>query len=300
MALAAAVDLQSELANSGKPIYVRPEELRIDNSYQPPERHTEPAIRRMAHNWNSLLAGATVGSLRRDGYIYLIDGGRRRAAAIRHNQLVADDSEPDWATIPGLWCIVHSGLTVQQEADAFEELNHERKAVHSVARFFAQLTARNVESLHIRDVLADHGLAIGYTPTATQISSIEVVRVLLRWEVLEQTLSIVQDAWYENAEAHKRDPLLAIGAFELIYGAADYSRQDLAAICFGMKPEELVREARTALLEPTTYSLRTTWARVTALLREEYNAGLSASTKRLPEFEQPRLPSARSPQRLAA
>lgn len=282
-AVARVLDLQQQLAGQGVPKRIPWRELRVDRTYQPAYRQRPAIIRPMALEWDPYLVQALVGSLRRDGEIYLIDGATRHAAALLYMQLTGQQ-------LPDPLVIVHHGLTVEREAQLFGKLNKERTQVHIAHRFYALVAQQEPSMVEIQGALDEHGLRVGLTPTATDISAPQVLEFLFRWGVLRETLELKQEAWPAEPLAHHRSILLGLGAFAKVFGGT-YNRKDLAALLFGMQPGEILTDAVNGAVDRGTYRGRSPWAAVAALLVEEWNAGLEPANQ-LPPFDQPPLPRA--------
>ena len=92
-------------------IKINLKDLKIDPSYQraPDERR----IRKIASNWDDLKANLVHVSHRPDGY-YVIDGNHTRLACERAGRT-------------DILCRVHEGLTINDEAQLFVELNMNNK-----------------------------------------------------------------------------------------------------------------------------------------------------------------------------
>lgn len=289
MALAIATDLQSLLRDSGHAEFISLKDMALDPRYQPERRHVTAGVRVLAHRWNQQLAGSGIASLRRDGRYWLIDGGRRKGAAELRNQLIEEGVIERAPTIPGFYCIVHQGLSLAQEAQMFAEINGpNRVKVHPVEHFIASLLY-DPSAKQLRDTLARFGLKVAYSPTGTDISSVGVLQELAAWGVLDATLEIITTAWPDSPDAHKFNVLLAVGAFDYTYREHGYDRGDLAALLFDQNPMQMVRDALDGVVDPRSFEGKSDWAKLAALMREEYNAGLPRGEE-LPPFVQPKRP----------
>lgn len=306
----AAHDLQSMLDQSGKPEFMHPRDLHVDRSYQPEDRQRMSRIGPMARDWEQILAQGLSGSLRKDGRVWLFDGATRQAAALLHNKLV-ESGEMVGCVIPGIFVFVHKSLSVGAEAYLFNKLNGRgRLAVHVVHRYQASLVSRDPVALTIRNVLARYRLKVATHSSPEVISCVQVLENLLAWgeEVLDETLWIVDRAWpaptnlatysdeqlearERRTDAHKLNVLLGIGAFVYAYREHGYDREDLAAFLHEQEPNTLVDAAMADVVKPNTYTGRAAWAKVAALLREDYCAGLPPADQ-LPRFVQPKRPRA--------
>lgn len=142
--------------------YVEPKELRVDNyelfmktnigGYQ--RITTQKGVEKITKSpnfgktnspWHESACGALVGSLRDNGYIYLIDGGHRRQAAIDLG-------------VPVVPVLYHRGMTVEEEAVMF--LKHMvTTRLNAVDKWRSELTAKKPAYL---DVNA-YAEALGFT-----------------------------------------------------------------------------------------------------------------------------------------
>jgi hypothetical protein len=88
--------------------------LRTDLEYQRPL--DEDRVNQYVEKWKEEAVGAVVVSRRRDGSCYIIDGQHRVRAFVKmHGENASID------------CVVHDGLTLEQEADLFSTMNGKRK-----------------------------------------------------------------------------------------------------------------------------------------------------------------------------
>ncbi len=284
-----ALDTQQLLRRMGKADVVAFEELHIDDRYQPKQRRRQSRVRPMAENWNPLIAGAAIVSLRSDGLYWLIDGCTRRDAGLLHNDL-ARREHPEWPVIPGIYAVIHSGLSLAEEAQAATELNGWRLDWHIVDLYGAFLVCEHPTALAIQAALDQHSLKVSYNYGAATISAVQVLEHLHLWGVLPQTLKLIAEAWPENPVAHSKHVLLGVGAFHLRYQEHRYSKADMTAILAQLDPAQILVDA-VDVVDPDTYSGRSKWAAVAAYFRDEYNA-VASPLQPLPQFQQPPLPRA--------
>jgi hypothetical protein len=296
MALAFAHDTQALLTQSGTAEFIDLNALHVDHkTYQPLARHRLSRLRPMALDWEPRIVGALLVSLRADGTLWVVDGATRHGAAMLRNEMVRSGEHPNWPVILGVHCVIHSGLTLAEEARMFEVMNGPgRLAVHVVDRYHAGLLYREPTAMAIQTALDRHGLKVAYTPTSDAISAVGVLEHLLAWGVLEATLAIIQDAWPQIPVAHHTTPLLAVGAFELRYRDLGYSRSDLAALLLDQDPRALIQDARDGVADPASWEGKAVWAAMAALMRDDYSA---STGQELPRFVQP--PRPRAGQRLS-
>ncbi len=87
----------------------------------------------------------------RNGKFYVIDGGHRRAAAMRRS---------DITYVP---CVVFQTSDVKEEARGFLDVNTGRKPVNAVVKHKALLAAGDETALFVQKLCEQHGLVPQYT-----------------------------------------------------------------------------------------------------------------------------------------
>lgn len=166
-------------------------DLSIDESYQ--RTLSESRVRRMAGNWDDAMVGTLEVSDRGSSYV-VFDGQHRRAAAVLAGT----------TTLP---CIVHSGLSPQDEAALFARLQSERKALTAFDAFRARLRAGDQDACEVQSVLDKYG----YTAAPTRRDSPRTIsavvalnRIHLRGGVvgLDETMGLIEQAWQDEDGAH--------------------------------------------------------------------------------------------------
>lgn len=274
------VTLQEAMRRMGKPDFLFLDDLHVDRRYQPEHRQRTSRIRPMAESWDHMMAESLVVSLR-DGLYWIVDGATRHAAAVLRRETIADD-------IFGFNCVVHTDLTLGDEARLFRRLNGQRLQVHVVDRYNAALLEGDAVALAMRKSLSAYRLKIGYTPTATDISAVQSVEHLHLWGVLDSTLAVLEETWPGTPAAHARDVLLGVGAFLYVYREREIEHGHLVDT-LPADPPRLLDLAD--YVSQDSYHGKSYWAQVAAAIREGYVKGRG---HRLPTFSQPYLPRAAS------
>lgn len=127
---------------------IQKNQLLVDHTYQRPLM-SEKVTRVMASRWDPLLVHALWVSQRPDDRYYIIDGQQRHAAAMLRSE------------VTHLPCIVHRGLTLEEEARIFRDLNDKRSRVKAWDLHRASEAAGDPVALEISAWLASFGLHIG-------------------------------------------------------------------------------------------------------------------------------------------
>lgn len=149
-------------------------QLTVDDQYQRPL--TANMVKQIVGSYNPRQFGVVIVNLREDGTCAVLDGQHRLAAA----------KQMGWTEIP---CLVHEGLSLQEEAELFVRLNQDRRQPNAWDKFNARLTAEDPVALDIRDICAEVNYGIGPFPSS---SNIQAVGALL--EAYEITLAESPDA----------------------------------------------------------------------------------------------------------
>lgn len=121
-------------------------ELKTDFSYQSQVNNAQ--VKNMVANFDEKGIHTIVVSEREDGALYIVDGQHRVVTLIRlgHNTIKAE---------------VHSGLSIQDEADMYGLLN-ERKSKSPNARAKARLLAGYATEREVDRIVRENGMQIDY------------------------------------------------------------------------------------------------------------------------------------------
>jgi len=145
-----------------KQMKVKPAIVKVDYRYQRPT--DEKRVEFMAANYDPMRVGVPVLSMRADGSLWYIDGAHRGAAIVKAGQ----------GDTPIL-CLVHEGLTVEEEAGWFVILNGDRVAVDVMSKYRARLIKKEPVAVDIHGIAKSKGLTISYSHGSKTISAIAAV-----------------------------------------------------------------------------------------------------------------------------
>jgi hypothetical protein len=143
----------------------------------------------MVRAWDFNQCNVIAVSKRADGSLWILDGKHRLTAAIMRG-------------VPRLPARVFTGLTYQQEAALFVELNKKRN-VQPIDRFLAKVEARDITAIAIVNLMGRHGLIIGRS-SSTHVRAV----ASLEWlysdspENLEWIIDVLHAAYGMNARAY--------------------------------------------------------------------------------------------------
>jgi hypothetical protein len=171
--------------------------LVIDDRYQRPLERSR--VKAIAKNYDENLLGVLEVS-HRNGKCAVFDGQHRLEAL----KLVG---------VPDAPCLVHENLSAEDEARLFVRFQRERKTVHPVDRFKAQLFSGDARAREIQDAVTAAGYKIGHRgPDAGRVRDVRAVVALERLhsrggpEAITRTLDLVSTLW-------DGDPKSTDGAF---------------------------------------------------------------------------------------
>lgn len=160
--------------------------LVVDARYQ--RELKESRVAKIARTFNPRQLGALEVSDRGDGTFAVFDG-QHRLAALR---------ELDLDTAP---CLVHSGLTAEQEAELFVRMQDDRKAPSPIERFQARVFSGDEDAMLVDSTAALAGFTIGSSGDAGTFHVIKAVAALERVykregiDILSETLHVIHDLW---------------------------------------------------------------------------------------------------------
>jgi hypothetical protein len=205
-------------------LLLRPDEVMVDKDHFTQRGFRLHHAQRIAKDYSPALASAHV-SLRADGY-YAVDGQHTIAAAI----IAKKGAVP----IP---MRVHRGLSLQQEAQLFRELNKHKLGVAAYDRFVVGVTAGQETNVEIVRILNSFGLVHGMTNAEGTIAAVDALVQIYEGHVrglklpkrpekksngeipkshlLSRTLTILTKAWGRDRNAF--EGLLLKGVAALLY-----------------------------------------------------------------------------------
>lgn len=171
---------------------------------------------KMAHKWNQNLAGAMVVSKRSNGHFYVVDGQHRHAA------IQAMENPPEF-----VYCQVFEGLTVEEEALLFHDLDTLRRSLTSGQAFTALMAAKDPAALGITRAAEANGLTVDYNrgAVAGNLRAFKTLQLIYHRsgeEMLTRILRVVSQAWPTDPHAGASTVLKGLETFLKRYPTANH------------------------------------------------------------------------------
>ena len=234
-AAAAAADV-SEPYVAALPI----DTLFADHTYQ--RELDEHRVVKMAAGFKLALVGILEVSDRgadADRERYAILDGQHRWAMIR-------DRSFDRVGTPHVPCRVHTGLTVDEEARLYHELNTTRKQLTGWDRWLARRGAGDPVVRDIEALLAKHGLVValrggGHVFRATRTA--EKIVELNGLALLDEVVAIVRAAWPDDQNGMDGHILHGVAHVLDNYDRDEVDVQRLTTLLAGVLPRQLAARA---------------------------------------------------------
>lgn len=195
------------------------DELRIDPRYQRPLR--ESRVKMITSGFDSRQLGILEVSARSDGW-YAVFDGQHRLVALRKRG--AKDA----------LCLVHEGLSPEEEAYLFAHLQLDRRPLTPFERFKAQLFAGETAAIEIDQIVRDYDcrlVAGGSSPRAiSAIVAVERIYARGGGALLREVLGFVIEIWDGDDGFLKGEFLLGASIFLSAFGpkVGDGQRAKLA------------------------------------------------------------------------
>jgi hypothetical protein len=170
--------------------------LFIDPTYQRDINHGK--IKEWGKNFDDSLIGAIEVAERSNGTYAILDGQHRWHLLKSKN----------YKTVP---CLVHSEMTVQEEALKFKELNANINRLSELEKFWAMIGACNSKHLEIMNLISKNGLSVARrsgskSSQCYQIAAIGKIMMIEKTygnHILDNTLSFVTNVWPGNGYSLK-------------------------------------------------------------------------------------------------
>lgn len=199
--------------------------LKADYRYQRPLDHNR--VKYIAEHFKASLVRTPIVSQRANGELYIIDG----------NHTVNILKTVGWKTVQVQY---HTGLTVEQESLAFDDLNRNgrkgRLAVPVCNRFNALLVGGAPKETAINKIVQGLGLCM-YRNGKRGISAIEALYWAHSNGNLEKTLWTLKKWIPEDSRVYQNDMIRGVSAFYKAYPNAD--QKHLAKALSPFLPSEL-------------------------------------------------------------
>lgn len=152
--------------DSGQYEIIKLSELFIDPNYQ--RDMEEQRVKKIVNQFDHRLFGILEVSERQGGYKAVFDGQHRLEAGV----LLGLGAVP---------CLVHRGLTPEEEAYLFTRLQTQRRGLGQIDRFRAQVFAGDAEQVALKKILDSEGFIVGRNTNSTStISAIVTLERMYR------------------------------------------------------------------------------------------------------------------------
>jgi hypothetical protein len=202
--------------------------LMIDPRYQRPLN--EHRAGKIANEFSYSQLGALEVSQRKNRSIAVFDGQHRLTAL----KSLGIKSAP---------CLVHIGLSAQEEAELFVRLQRDRRPPTPVERFRAQLFSGDVAAKGIAAALLQSGYVVGTSSNDVKaVTMIERIYAKHGTDVLERVFAIIRDAWYEDP--YSLDGSIIGGLGEVLADYGDRWRDANTALLRSQAPVDIKRKAQ--------------------------------------------------------
>ena len=157
------------------------DKLFIDADYQRP---LTSFVETVAREYDPALVGTLIVSERTNGMHAVIDG-QTRSEAMRLN------SEPEAP------CLIYSGLSREQEAELFADLQTKRRGMATYLRFRAALVAKKPEAVAIAQIVRLAGFELDVEETPHTVKAIAALEKVYRRDpaLLETVMHVIANAW---------------------------------------------------------------------------------------------------------
>jgi len=155
--------------------------LFVDDRYQRP---LTSFARTVAEEYNPALVGTLVVSERSNGKFAVVDGQTRAHGAGENDE-------------PVLPCLVYSGLSREQEAELFADLQTKRRGMATYLRFRAALVAKKTEAVAIAALVQSAGFELDVDETPHTVKAIAALENVYRRDpaLLDRTMRVIAAAW---------------------------------------------------------------------------------------------------------
>lgn len=166
--------------------HISPADIAVDERAQRAlnPRHKDT----LASGFNPLKVGSVIISERDNGDWYIMDGQHRCRAAVDSGYT---------GTVPA---VIHTGLSVEDEADLFLSLN-ESKLVQPLDKFRARVTAGRTLAVNVNNIVRNVGFNVGQTGASKRsigaVGALEKIYTSYGAYALTSTLIAVNEAWPE-------------------------------------------------------------------------------------------------------
>ena len=215
------------------------EELPINELHL--SEYNRPIKKDIANKWAKYFNMKYIGTItvsHRDDIYYIVDGQHRTQAAKVKG-------------VKSLPCLIHEGLTYQEEAEMFVKLNKERRALLIIDLFKGECEAGDKDALELKEAVESSGYSIGKGPGIMKIQAIRTLQKIFSTdgeEMINEVLTILRDAWGGIKSANNRLILIGLWRFLQVY-QYENGRDRLVSVLSKTPPAEIIRAVRGDLSE---------------------------------------------------
>lgn len=248
----------------------------VDPRYQ--RQPSTLTIDRIAADYRVELAGAIEVSHREDGHYVVLDGQQRVLGARK-------------AGVQYIRAIVHTGMSLEDEARRFVELNTLRTKPKTLAIFHAKITAGDAVARQIVDIVESEGMTVARhegshatknAAVITATGSLETIYGAGGGSLLRDTLRVCKTAWPDDYRGMTARLLRGVASVIFAYsGHPNFSRSDMVERL--AKTPALVIEQRGSVLGAETggsgAGLCASYAGWRMAVAEAYNRGRTERRK---------------------
>lgn len=208
--------------------------LFIDGDYQRP---LTSFVEQVAANYDPAMIGTLIVSERADGRMAVIDGQTRMEGMARNDE-------------PAAPCLVYDGLTREQEAELFADLQTKRRGMATYLRFRAALVAKQPEAIAIAGIVKAAGFELSVEETRHTIKSIAALERTYRRDpdLLIDALAIIAEAWPDPDTEYRTGGDLIRGIAVFLEREERVDRERLVERLAATTPR-LIRHRAGALME---------------------------------------------------
>jgi hypothetical protein len=260
---------------------IRADLLFADPVYQ---RDLDPKrVTKMIHDFDQRLVGVLEVSARADGRFAILDGQHRWAAICQAHP---------YGTNAHLACQIHTGLTVEEEAHLYYELDTKRKNLSWWERWRARRGTGDPAVLAIEEVLTRHNLQVHPSAIDGNLRATKAIETIVtqlgELQMLDNVLVVLTSAYGRAFDAF--DGALMQGV-ALVLGNYDLDELDLDRLVTQLTdiPPRQLRARAASMREAHRGTLPRLCA---AVIVERYNSarGAAASMTSSPVCPPPRRP----------
>lgn len=191
---------------SGKPgqlMYLPKRDLHVDRSYQRGAKNAR--VLKLVRRWNWLAAGVLIVA-RRDGKYFVVDGQHRLMAAMKRS---------DIELLP---CLIFDSTSQHEEAEAFRDVNKERRPITTFEQWNANIVAGDEATLFCNRLIQDAGREPSQSATPNSVKCLSAL-IDASLSSRDQLIAV----WPVVADVCKGHPL-----HEKVFGALLYLERYLS------------------------------------------------------------------------